>query len=166
MAIRSCAPRRGSKARELLPEFRKSVPLRSPIVATAAIRRRLAQMMAATAIVAAFAAGCGQSPQVLTDEAFRNIIPANAELLDEAVDDGSSLSIDGERTVLRTFAPTPPAEVSDVLAVLVAEGESDGWLFTDRSATLAVGTKEIDGRPWMVSVGVSDDTVQQLFAGR
>lgn len=166
MTIRCCAPWRDSKTRERLPDSRTSVPLRSPIVATAAIRRRLAQMMAAAAILAAVAAGCGQSPQVLTDEAFRNVIPANAELLDEAVDDGSSLSIDGERTVLRTFAPTPPAEVSDVLAVLVAEGESDGWLFTDRSATLAVGTKEIDGRPWMASVAVSGDTVQQLLAGR
>ncbi len=103
---------------------------------------------------------------MLTDEAFRNVIPANAELLDEAVDDGSSISIDGERTVLRTFAPTPPAEVSDVLEVLVAQGESDGWLFTDRSATLAVGTKEINGRPWMASVAVSGGTVQQLLAGR
>ncbi len=63
--------------------------------------------------------------------------------------------------------PRSPAELgSDVLAVLVAEGESDGWLFTDRSATLAVGTKEIDGRPWMASVAVSGDTVQQLLAGR
>ena len=166
MTIRCCAPWRDSKTRERLPDSGESVPLRFPIVATAAIRRRLAQMMVAAAILAAVAAGCGQSPQVLTDEAFRNVIPANAELLDEAVDDGSSLSIDGERTVLRTFAPTPPAEVSDVLAVLVAEGESDGWLFTDRSATLAVGTKEIDGRPWMASVAVSGDTVQQLLAGR
>lgn len=166
MTIRCCAPWRDSKTRERLPDSGESVPLRFPIVATAAIRRRLAQMMVAAAILAAVAAGCGQSPQVLTDEAFRNVIPANAELLDEAVDDGSSLSIDGERTVLRTFAPTPPAEVSDVLAVLVAEGESDGWLFTDRSATLAVGTKQIDGRPWMASLAVSGDTVQQLLAGR
>ena len=166
MTIRCCAPWRDSKTRERLPDSGESVPLRFPIVATAAIRRRLAQMMAAAAILAAVAAGCGQGPQVLTDEAFRNVIPANAELLDEAVDDGSSLSIDGERTVLRTFAPTPPAEVSDVLAVLVAEGESDGWLFTDRSATLVVGTKQIDGRPWMASVAVSGDTVQQLLAGR
>jgi hypothetical protein len=153
-------------ARELLPESRKSAPLRSPIVATAAIRRRIAQMMAAAAMVAACAAGCGQSPEVLTDEAFRTIIPDNAELVDEVVDDGSSLTVDGERTVLRTFAPTPPAAASDVLAVLVAEGEDDGWLFTEPSTTLAVGTKEIDGRQWMVSVAVSDDTVQQLFAGR
>ena len=166
MTIRSCAPRRGRKTTEPLPDSRRSVPLRSPILATLAIRQRLARMVAAAAILAAFTAGCGQSPQVLTEEAFRNVIPANAELLDEAVDDGSSLTIDGERTVLRTFAPTSPAEVSDVLAVLVAEGEDDGWLFTDRSATLAVGTKEIDGRPWMVSVVVGDDTVQQLFAGR
>ena len=166
MTIRCCAPWRDSKTRERLPDSGESVPLRFPIVATAAIRRRLAQMMVAAAILAAVAAGCGQSPQVLTDEAFRNVIPANAELLDEAVDDGSSLSIDGERTVLRTFAPTPPAEVSDVLAVLVAEGESDGLLFTDRSATLAVGTKQIDGRPWMASLAVSGDTVQQLLAGR
>jgi hypothetical protein len=123
-------------------------------------------MMTAAAILAAFSAGCGRSPEVLTDEAFRNVIPANAKLLDEAVDDGSSVTMDGERTVLRTFVPTPPAELSDVLAVLVAEGVSDGWLFTDRSATLAVGTKEIDGRPWMASVAVSGDTVRQLLAGR
>jgi len=121
-------------------------------------------VLAAAAIFAA--AGCGQNPQVLSDEAFRNITPANAELVDEVVDDGSSLTIDGERTVLRTFASVPPADTSDVLAALVAEGEGDGWRFTERSATLAVGTKEIDGRPWMVSVDVSDDTVRQLFAGR
>jgi hypothetical protein len=112
------------------------------------------------------AAGCAKDVSVLSDEAFRNVVPANAELLDEAVDDGDSLTVDGERTVLRTFAPLPPAATSDVFEVLLAEGENDGWLFVDRSAMLAVGTKEIDGRPWMVSVAVSDDTVQQLFAGR
>lgn len=47
---------------------------------------------------------------------------------------------------------------SDVFAVLVAEGD-DGRLFTGRSTTFAVGTKEIDGRPWMVSVAVSDGNV-------
>ena len=103
---------------------------------------------------------------MLADEAFRHFIPANAELVDEVVDDGGSLTVDGERTVLRTFGPVPPADASDVLAALVAEGEVDGWVFTDRSSALAVGTKEFEGRPWMVSVAVSDGTVQQLFAGR
>jgi hypothetical protein len=128
--------------------------------------RRLAGVIASAVIFGVCAAACGSGPHVLGDQAFRNTVPANAELLDEAVDDGSSLTVDGERTVLRRFAPIPPADGSDVVAALVVEGESDGWRFSERSPTLAVGTKEIDGRPWMVSVIVSDDTVQQLFAGR
>jgi len=120
----------------------------------------------AVVIITVCAAGCGQDPQVLQDEAFRNVIPTNAQLYDEVVGDGSSIIMEGERSVLRTFVPTPPADATEVFATLVEEGESDGWVFTDRSSTLAVGTKEVDGRPWMVSLVVSDSSVQQLFAGR
>ena len=147
-----------------LHESRATVPTPSDAIAVTAVRRHLARVLMVAAILVA--AGCGRDPQVLPDEAFRNIVPANAELLDEDVDDGSSLTVDGERTVLRTFVPVPPADASEVLSVLVAEGEGDGWLFTERSAALAVGTKEIEGRPWMVSVVVKDDAVEQLFAGR
>jgi hypothetical protein len=125
--------------------------------------RGLATVAAAAAIVAT--AGCGDS-EVLSGDAFRNAVPANAELVDEFVDDGSSITIDGERTVLRTFAPTPPADTSDVLEALIAEGENDGWRFTDRSTSRAVGTKEIDGQPWSVSVSINAEAVHQLFAGR
>jgi hypothetical protein len=132
--------------------------------AVAAFGKRLAAITFVA--VTLVAAGCENDPQVLPSDTFRNVVPANAELVDEVEDDGSSLTIDGERTVLRTFAPTPPAAASDVLEELVVEGEIDGWLFAETSPSLAVGTKEIDGRPWMASVSVTGTTVQLLFAGR
>jgi hypothetical protein len=114
--------------------------------------------------VAATVAGCGAP--ILPDEAFRYAIPANAQLVNEVTGDGSSLIEDGERVVLRTFVPTPPAEAEDVLAALVEDGERDGWVFTEHTATRAVATKEIDGGPWMVSLAIRDGMIQQLFAGR
>ncbi len=138
----------------------------APTAALHVLPRRFVEVAVAVVIITVCAAGCGQDPQVLQDEAFRNVIPTNAQLYDEVVGDGSSIIMEGERSVLRTFVPTPPADATEVFATLVEEGESDGWVFTDRSSTLAVGTKEVDGRPWMVSLVVSDSSVQQLFAGR
>lgn len=126
---------------------------------------RFARLVLALSVIAVSAVACG-SPQVLRDEPFRNVVPANAQLSDELVDDGSSIIVNGERSVLRTFVPIPPADAAAVLASLVETGESHGWVFTDRSPTLAIGTKEIDGRLWMVSLAVEDNGVQQLFAGR
>lgn len=114
--------------------------------------------------VAVIVAGCGAP--ILPFEAFRSAIPANARLQDEFSDDGSSLIEGGERVVLRTFAPIPPAEAVDVMTALVEEGERHAWVFTEHTTTQAVAIKEIDGRPWMVSLAVRDGTVQQLFAGR
>lgn len=130
------------------------------------VRRGRTGCIAKTVLVAiaVTVAGCGAP--ILPDEAFRNAVPANAQLEDEVIDDGSSLIEGGERVVLRTFVPTPPAEAADVLAVLVEEGERDGWVFSEHTATHAIATKEIDGWPWMVSLAIRDGTVQQLFAGR
>jgi len=119
----------------------------------------------AVVAVALVVGGCGHVA-ILPDEAFRNVIPANAQLQDETTDDGASLIEDGERLVLRTFTPVPPAKATDVLTALVDEGERDGWVFTEETATRAVGTKDIDGWPWMVSLTVRDGSVRQLFAGR
>ena len=114
--------------------------------------------------VAVVVVGCATS--VLPDEPFRDVVPANARLLNEVTDDGSSLIEGGEQVVLRTFVPVPPAEETDVLAALVEEGERYGWVFTEHTSAQAVATKEIDGWSWMVSLAVRDGTVQQLFAGR
>lgn len=93
-------------------------------------------------------------------------VPDNAELLDEVVDDGSSLIKDGERSVLRRFAPVSPAEPVDVLEALVAEGEATGWEVVDRSPSLVVARKEVEGRQWTASVSIEGDRVRQLLAGR
>lgn len=126
----------------------------------------LVWMIAVAVILATFATGCAGDPEVLPNEAFRSFVPENALLYDETVDDGSSLVEGGEQSVLRTFVPKPPADEADVLAVLFHEGEREGWALDERSATLAVGTKEIEGWPWMVSLVIDDGTVKQLFSGR
>jgi hypothetical protein len=166
MIARSCALRRGAGDERGLGSSRALRPERSLTVAPRVVGRRFGEAIAGAALCAAITVGCAQSTEVLPNEAFRNFVPLNAELLDEAVDGGDSLTIDGESSVLRTFDPVPPAEAPDVFEVLVAEGEDNGWSFTDRSTSLAVATKDVDGRPWMVSIAVEDDTVRQLFAGR
>lgn len=135
---------------------------RQPLVLRRNRDRCIARIVLVTVVV--IVAGCGAA--ILPDEAFRSAIPANAQLQDEFSDDGSSLIEGGERVVLRTFVPIPPADAVDVLAELVEEGERHGWVFTEHTPTQAVAIKEIDGWPWMVSLAVRDGTVQQLFGGR
>jgi type IV pilus biogenesis protein CpaD/CtpE len=147
---------------------------RPPVAAVATCRRPgrpldchartliVATLVAATALLA----GCDRQERILTDEPFRLVEPDNAELLDEMVDDGGSLIKDGERSVLRIFVPRPPAEPTDVVDVLVAEGERTGWEVVDRSPLRAVARKEVEGRQWTASVSVEGDRVRQLLAGR
>lgn len=129
--------------------------------------RRVRALVAATLVAAtALLNGCDRQEPILSDEPFRLIEPDNAELLDETVDDGSSLIKDGERSVRRRFAPIPPAEPADVLDALVAEGEASGWAVVDRSASLVVARKEVDGRQWVGSVAIDGGHVRQTLAGR
>lgn len=169
MAALTVTPRdpgaRTSCMRALLSPLCRRTANTASTEAVASQPRRLAQIVMAAAVIAVSAVACG-SPQVLPDEPFRSVVPANAQLTDELVDDGSSIIVDGESSVLRTFVPIAPADAVAVSASLVETGESLGWVFADRSPFLAVGTKEIDGRLWMVSLVVRDDGVQQLFAGR
>lgn len=123
-------------------------------------------LIIATLAAAVLLVGCGSQESILSDEPFRTVLPENAELLDETVDDGSSLIKDGERSVLRRFAPVPPAEPVDVLDALVAEGEATGWEVVDRSPSLVVARKEVEGRQWTASVAIDGERVRQLLAGR
>jgi hypothetical protein len=126
-------------------------------------RRRI---VASLVIAAVLLAGCDSQERILTDEPFRMAVPGNAELVNEVVDDGSSLIKDGERSVLRSFAPRPPAEPADVLDALVAEAEATGWEVVERSPVRVVARKEVEGRWWTASVSVEDERVRQLLAGR
>jgi type IV pilus biogenesis protein CpaD/CtpE len=129
-------------------------------------RHARARIVAVVVIASVLLAGCDSQERILTDEPFRMAVPDNAELIDEAVDDGSSLIKDGERSVLRSFAPRPPAEPADVLDALVAEGEATGWEVVERSPARAVALKEVEGRQWTASVSVEGERVRQLLAGR
>jgi len=128
--------------------------------------RHAGALIIATLVAAVLLSGCRFQEGILSDEPFRMAVPDNAELLDEVVDDGSSLIKDGERSVLRRFAPVSPAEPVDVLEALVAEGEATGWEVVDRSPSLVVARKEVEGRQWTASVSIEGDRVRQLLAGR
>lgn len=133
-------------------------------------RRRLptSWVVAASIIVgaAAILAACQDDQQILADDPSRTDVPAEATLVSESVDAGSGVIKDGEQTVLRVFEPVPPSTADDVADALVASGSGAGWEFGPVLDGNAVGTKSIDGRPWMVSVTIRDGTVTQLFAGR
>lgn len=130
------------------------------------LNRRARALVVAALAATVLLAGCDRQEPILADEPFRLVVPDNAALVDEVADDGSSLIKDGERSVLRTFAPRPPAEPVDVVDALVAEGERTGWEVVERSPSSAVARKEVEGRQWMVSVSVEGDRVRQLLAGR
>jgi hypothetical protein len=146
---------------------------RPPLVATTTCRRtgrpldRHARLLIVTTVIAAvLLPGCDSQEGILSDEPFRLAVPDNAVLIDEEVDDGSSLIKDGERSVRRSFAPRPPAEPTAVLDALFAEGEATGWVVVDRSPSLVVARKEVEGRQWTGSVAIDGDRVRQLLAGR
>lgn len=147
---------------------------RPPVAAIATRRRPGGQLgrhvrpliVATLVVVAALLSGCDSQVGILENEPFRMVVPENAELLDETVDDGSSLIKDGERSVRRRFVPRPPAEPADVLDALVAEGEATGWEVVDRSPSLVVARKEVEGRQWTASVAIDGERVRQLLAGR